>query len=106
MARGLRLGASGIVPSVGNLIPEVCERLCASARRSDWDEAEQQAARMNAVSALYQNGRTLGQSLAALKTAMSFRGLCSPHVLPPLRALAPMEVEVLRGQMTRLELVS
>ena len=32
MEAGLQLGADGIVPSVGNLIPDVCRKLCA--RRS------------------------------------------------------------------------
>jgi len=31
MEKGLKLGAVGIVPSVGNLIPDVCRNLCASA---------------------------------------------------------------------------
>ncbi len=29
MEKGLRLGADGIVPSVGNLIPDICRKLCA-----------------------------------------------------------------------------
>ena len=105
MAHGLRLGAHGIVPSVGNLIPEVCHRLCESARLGDWAEADRQSARMNAVSALYQNGRTLGQSLAALKGALACRGLCAPHVLPPLAPLSETELETMRGQMSRLQLL-
>ncbi len=106
MARGLRLGAEGIVPSVGNLIPEVCRGLCACAQRGDWAEAELHARRMNAVSALYQNGRTLGQSLAALKAALFCRGLCSPHVLPPLLPLSETELQALRQEMLRLHLVN
>ena len=35
MEKGLKLGADGIVPSVGNLIPDVCHQLCAAARRAD-----------------------------------------------------------------------
>lgn len=105
MARGLKLGAEGIVPSVGNLIPEVCRQLCACARRGDWVEAERHARRMNDVSALYQDGRTLSQSLAALKGAMSCRGLCEPHVLPPLLPLPQAELEGIRNQMSHLQLL-
>ena len=36
MAQGLKSGADGIVPSVGNLIPEVCQQQVAAARRQDW----------------------------------------------------------------------
>jgi 4-hydroxy-tetrahydrodipicolinate synthase len=106
MAKGLKLGAEGIVPSVGNLIPDVCHLLCACARRGDWAEAERHAARMSAVSALYQNGRTLGQSLAALKAALSCRGLCEPNMLPPLLPLAEAEVTRLRQQMSGLRLLA
>ena len=105
MARGLKLGAEGIVPSVGNLIPEVCRQLYACAQRGDWAEAERHAKRMNDVSALYQNGRTLSQSLAALKGAMSCRGLCEPHVLPPLLPLPQAELEGIRKQMSQLQLL-
>lgn len=106
MAQGLRLGAEGIVPSVGNLIPEVCRQLCACARRGDWAEAEGHAKRMNEVAALYQNGRTLSQSLAALKGAMSCRGLCEPQVLPPLLPLPQSELDEIRRQMSRMQLLN
>jgi hypothetical protein len=60
---------------------------------------------MSAVSALYQNGRSLGQSLVALKAALHCRGLCPPNVLPPLIPLAEAEVNGLREQMDRLSLL-
>ncbi len=104
MAKGLRLGAAGIVPSVGNLIPDVCQSLCASARRGDWTEAEAHFSRMSTVAALYQNGRTLAESLVVLKAAVHCRGLCAPHVLPPLLPLPAKELETLRSQMAELRL--
>jgi 4-hydroxy-tetrahydrodipicolinate synthase len=106
MQAGLRLGADGIVPSVGNLIPEVCGQLCAAAKKSDWPEAEQLSARMNAVAALYQKGRNLNESLAALKAAMHLRGLCAPRVLFPLRKVSETELERIRLQMTDLKLLN
>ena len=106
MAQGLKLGAAGIVPSVGNLIPEVCRNLCASARRGDWAEAELHFDRMKAVSAVYQNGRSLGESLSALKGAVHCRGLCAPHVLPPLRPLSEPELKSVRQEMTRLAIAA
>jgi len=105
MVQGLRLGAEGIVPSAGNLIPGVCQRLYESARRGDWAEVDNQFARMSDVHALYQKGRTLGQSIAALKAALACRGLCAPHVLSPLHPLTEAELVVLRGQMASLGLL-
>jgi 4-hydroxy-tetrahydrodipicolinate synthase len=106
MEKGLKLGADGIVPSVGNLIPDVCHQLCAAARKSDWSEAEQLYSRMNKVAAVYQKGRTLNESLAALKAAVHCRGLCAPDVLPPLLSLTAMEVENIRVQLEQLQLLT
>jgi 4-hydroxy-tetrahydrodipicolinate synthase len=106
MARGLRMGADGIVPSVGNLIPDICHQLFSCAQRGDWAGVELHAARMNVVAGLYQTGRTLGESLAALKAALYCRGICEPNVLPPLSPLSEGETQQLRGQMSQLKLLS
>jgi 4-hydroxy-tetrahydrodipicolinate synthase len=106
MAQGLRLGADGVVPSVGNLIPEVCRELCDAAGRADWTAVETASARMNAVSALYQKGRNLNESLAALKAAMFCRGGCTPQVLPPLRRVSEKELGKIRQQMMELHLLN
>ncbi|HTS16207.1 MAG TPA: dihydrodipicolinate synthase family protein [Verrucomicrobiae bacterium] len=105
MGPGLKMGADGIVPSAGNLIPDVCRRVCEGARRGDWAGMDRYCDRMSEVTALYQKGRTLGESLAALKAAMACRGLCAPDVLPPLRTLSKAEVESIRSEMARLHLL-
>jgi 4-hydroxy-tetrahydrodipicolinate synthase len=106
MEKGLKLGADGVVPSVGNLIPDVCHQLCIAAQKSDWKAVESFSTRMNAVAALYQKGRNLNESLAALKAAMACRGLCAPQVLPPLRKVSDAELEKIRGQMEQLHLLN
>ena len=106
MEKGLKLGADGIVPSVGNLIPDVCHKICVAAKKADWTEADALAARMTAVAALYQKGRTLNESLSALKAAMHYRGLCEPHVLPPLKPISESHLEKLRHEMERLHLLN
>jgi dihydrodipicolinate synthase/N-acetylneuraminate lyase len=106
MEKGLKLGADGIVPSVGNLIPQICQDLCASARRGDWPAVQNNFSRMNEVTALYQKGRTLNESLAVLKAALHCRGLCAPNVLPPLRRVSDVELILLRSEMSRLHLLN
>lgn len=106
MEKGLKLGADGIVPSVGNLIPDVCHQLCLAAAKADWPAADRHSARMNAVAALYQKGRNLNESLAALKGAMHCRGLCALQVLPPLRRVSEAELEKIRHQMAELHLLN
>ena len=106
MEKGLKAGADGIVPSVGNLIPEVCQQLCAAAKKFDWNAADRHFARMNAVASLYQKGRNLNESLAALKAAMHCRGLCALQVMPPLRRVSEAELEKIRHHMVELHLLN
>ncbi len=106
MEKGLKLGADGIVPSVGNLIPDVCRQLCLAAAKADWTAADVHSARMNAVASLYQKGRNLNESLAALKAAMHCLGLCALQDLPPLRRVSETELEKIRHQMIELHLLN
>jgi 4-hydroxy-tetrahydrodipicolinate synthase len=105
MLEGLKLGAEGIVPSVGNLMPGACAGLCAAAARGDWAEANRHSERMAQAVTVYQKNRTLGQSLAALKAALHVRGLCGPAVLPPLMPVTQSELEVVRGELKQLQLI-
>ncbi len=104
MAHGLKLGADGIVPSSGNLIPAECQRQVEAARRGDWEAVDASATRQAEVAAAYQNGRTLGQSLAALKGLAQQLGLCGPDVFPPLLRLPDDELAALGEEAKRLKL--
>jgi 4-hydroxy-tetrahydrodipicolinate synthase len=102
MAKMLLLGADGIVPSVGNLVPDLCHQLYESARAGDRARVADMEKKLIETAMLYQHGRTLGQSLGALKAAMNFRRLCEPTVLPPLLTLNENERESIRQEMVRL----
>ncbi len=86
-AEALKLGADGYVPSTGNIAPALCSDLYAAAREGRQADLDRCQSLVNAVGRVYQGGRTLGQSLAALKALMSAAGLCGPDVLPPLRTM-------------------
>ena len=104
MTQDLKSGMDGIVPSVGNLIPKDCQQQVAAARRQDWATVDACAARQAEVAAVYHKGRTLAQSLAALKGLLHHRGLCSPHVFPPLLPVSSAELEALRVELAKLNL--
>lgn len=104
MAKGLLLGAEGIVPSAGNIVPGLCRQLYDCAVSGDVQGTEALHAQLMKISALYQNGRELGHSIAALKTAMAWLGLCESTMLPPLQSLGEAEALDLRDRMLALGL--
>jgi 4-hydroxy-tetrahydrodipicolinate synthase len=80
----LLLGADGVVPSTGNIVPEMYKNLYDAFVRGDYAEAERWQTATDEVAQTYQAGRTLGQSLAALKALMKTKGLCEAYMMPPL----------------------
>lgn len=83
-AISLRKGADGIIPSTGNFTPGMFKHLYDLSLAKKWDEAEKIQNETDEIAKIYQGGRTLGQSLPALKTMMSVLGLCSPYTIMPL----------------------
>ncbi|MGH7573363.1 MAG: dihydrodipicolinate synthase family protein [Gemmatimonadota bacterium] len=81
---GLSRGAAGFVPGVGNLLPEVCQRLMEGVERGDRPTAIRMQERMKRVGDIYQANRTVSQAIPLIKAGMSALGLCGPTVLPPL----------------------
>ena len=100
----LRCGADGVVPSSGNLVPHLWRDLVAHARAGRWPEALALQARVDAVSHVYQNRRSLGRSMAALKAAMAARGLCGPDTLPPLLTSDEAERTRVREELASLDI--
>ncbi len=92
-AYGLENGASGIVPSTGNLTPALYAQMIESVKIGNMKTAQELQEKTNKISALYQKERNLSQSITALKTLMQMKGLCSGEVLPPMHTLSPQERE-------------
>jgi 4-hydroxy-tetrahydrodipicolinate synthase len=90
-AASLKLGADGIVPSTGNFTPKMFRQLYDFGVAGNHAECERLQTETNEIAQIYQAGRTLGQSLAALKTMMNVIGLCEPNVLAPLSNLTADE---------------
>lgn len=83
-ADSLLLGGDGLVPSTGNFHPALYRDLYNAARAGDKDLALTLQGLSDTLGSLYQQGRTLGESLWALKVIMKEQNLCEPHVMPPL----------------------
>lgn len=94
-AHSLEIGADGIVPSTGNFVPKMFQDLYEAAVKGDMDTANRLQAETNEIARIYQEGRTLGQSLTALKVMMQTDGLCEPHMLAPLTRLSAEEEQLI-----------
>jgi dihydrodipicolinate synthase/N-acetylneuraminate lyase len=83
-ADALLNGADGLVPSTGNLYPEVYEEMLKAFEQGDKEKVFAMQKLSDDYGALYQANRTLGESLHALKLLMKEKGLCDEYVMPPL----------------------
>lgn len=83
-ADALLLGADGLVPSTGNLYPEVYADMLQAFEQGDKEKLFTLQKLSDDYGALYQANRTLGESLHVLKLLMKEKGLCEEYVMPPL----------------------
>jgi len=83
-ADALLNGADGLVPSTGNLYPEIYAGMIKAFENGDKDKMYAMQKLSDDYGALYQVNRTLGESLHALKLLMKEKGLCEEYVMPPL----------------------
>ncbi len=100
-ARAMKLGADGIVPSVGNYAPKLYNDLFEAALRGDFNEAERLQQLTIDMGKVNTAGLTLGQSLAGLKVIMKQYGLCETYMLPPLTELDSTTTERIKSEIKR-----
>lgn len=89
-------GSHGLVPSTGNLVPSIYHEMVTAIAQGNRQKANEMQELSDNYGNLYQAGRTLGESLWALKALMQDAGLCAEHVMPPLYPQAATEKEKLR----------
>jgi 4-hydroxy-tetrahydrodipicolinate synthase len=102
-AYSLSLGGDGIVPSTGNFVPAMFRELYDAALKGDTATANRLQEETNAIAKIYQEGRTLGQSLTALKVMMQVDGLCDPYMLLPLTRLPKEEEEAIAARAAQVK---
>jgi 4-hydroxy-tetrahydrodipicolinate synthase len=80
-------GSDGLIPSTGNIVPEVYSAMVKAIGSGDHNKAYEMQKLSDMYGSLYQSGKTLGESLWALKVLMKEKGLCESIVMPPLQSL-------------------
>lgn len=98
IASSLRAGASGAVPGVGNVIPEVVSALYSAARGGEWDEAERLQDVVDEACAIFGSAYWL----LALKYAVSRVVGCGPTPARGLRAVTPEEAAAIDDVLVRV----
>lgn len=79
MYDGYRGGAKGIVPSIGNLYPELCVKLDAAGRAGNWAETTLLQAEVNKIIAPLRAGSWM-RMIAWLKSQLEQEGICQSHM--------------------------
>ena len=97
-AEALLKGSDGIIPSTGNLEADFYAALYQAARNGDVEEATRLQQYSDELGAVYQSGKTLGESLWALKVLIASEGIGNPTVMPPLQSLSETEAQQLISQ--------
>ncbi len=87
-AKALIDGSDGIIPSTGNLYPRMYRDMFQAVNENNYAKALELQELSDKLGDLYQGGKTLGESLAALKYLMQQDGLCKQFVMPPLQELS------------------
>lgn len=87
----LQNGGDGLVPSTGNLHPDLYTALSKAVEENRTVDAEFWQKGSDELGNLYQSGRTLGQSLGALKVLLAAEQICDINVMPPLQPASEEE---------------
>jgi len=90
-AASLLKGGDGIIPSTGNVAPGLYSELYKAALGGNETKANALQKTSDVLGNIYQGGKTLGESLWALKVLMKKEGLCDTYMMPPLHQLSKEE---------------
>ncbi len=88
-------GSDGLIPSTGNYMPEIYAEMVKAVDAGDHGLVYEMQWLSDLYGNLYQGGKTLGESLWALKVLMQHKGLCEDVVMPPLQGLSETEKQKL-----------
>ncbi|WP_157584590.1 dihydrodipicolinate synthase family protein [Spirosoma arboris] len=101
-AHALLAGSDGLVPSTGNLFPAIYRDMLKAVLAGDEEKAYGYQNQSDAFGHIYQAGRTLGESLWALKVLMQEYELCGTTMMPPLQSLSKREETELKATFAEL----
>ncbi len=94
----LRWGSDGVVPVTANLVPHIYQELYNAVTQGESDSADRLQNESNEISKIFQENRTLGESLAAIKALLNVSGICGTAMFPPLTSVTDEDKAELRAK--------
>jgi dihydrodipicolinate synthase/N-acetylneuraminate lyase len=92
-------GSDGLIPSTGNLAPEIYSAMWNAFTANDFKEVYATQQLSDKYGNVYQADKTLGESLWALKVLMKEKDLCEAVVMPPLQPMSTEEENTLKQNL-------
>lgn len=96
---GMQLGADGLVPSTGNLTPELYSTIYNAVLAGDDASAQKAQEKSDAISKIYQENQMLVNAIPILKFLLAHNGLCSKEVLLPMIAVSGADQKIALEKM-------
>ena len=96
----LQWGSDGLVPVTANLVPELYLDLYNATIQGDGDTANRLQNETNEISKIFQENRSLGDSLASIKALLNVSGICGTSMFPPLTAVTKEDEAQLTAKWT------
>jgi dihydrodipicolinate synthase/N-acetylneuraminate lyase len=91
---GMLLGADGLVPSTGNLTPQLYNTIYRSILSEDNQAAQKAQEKSDVISKVYQENQILCNSIPILKLLLSNYNLCSKNVAMPMIAVSGADEKI------------
>jgi 4-hydroxy-tetrahydrodipicolinate synthase len=101
-AYALLHGSDGIIPSTGNLTPELYRAMYLASLAGDSQKVDELQEKTNKISEIYQKDRILSESIPALKVMMSVYGLCESYAMPPMYTLESEQQNLIKKQTKKM----
>ncbi|GGA78730.1 dihydrodipicolinate synthase family protein [Flavobacterium palustre] len=99
---GMLLGADGLVPSTGNLTPQLYSTIYQSVLEGNKDTAQKAQEKTDVISKIYQENQIVTNAIPILKTMLAHFNLCSNEVLLPMLKVDKIKEQEVKTQIADL----
>ncbi|RVT78530.1 dihydrodipicolinate synthase family protein [Flavobacterium sufflavum] len=99
---GMLLGADGLVPSTGNLTPQLYNTIYESVLSGNNEAAQKAQEKSDAISKVYQENQIVTNAIPILKTMLAHYNLCKNEVLLPMIKVNTINEQEIQAKINEL----